>query len=160
MMNIHFEKMDERELTSYLTWLIDDYANDVARNYQLPAALAQEESTQLIRSLFPDNQPTEGQTVVHVMDGATRVGILWYAFQVESKRVFIYHVWMHEAYRGRGYATAALQLLETITAHELGATSIGLSVFGSNPDAQRFYARLGFQQASIAMNKRLGEVSR
>ncbi len=160
MMNIHFEKMDEGELTSYLTWLIDDYANDVARNYQLPAALAQEESTQLIHSLFPDNRPADGQTVVHVMDGATRVGILWYAFQEESKRVFIYHVWMQDAYRGRGYATAALQRLETIEVHELGATSIGLSVFGSNPDAERLYARLGFQQASIAMNKLLGEVSR
>lgn len=46
MMDIHFEKMDEGELTSYLTWLIDNYANDVACNYQLPAALAQEESSQ------------------------------------------------------------------------------------------------------------------
>lgn len=159
-MNIHFEKMGEGELTSYLTWLIDDYANDVVRNYQLPVALAEEESTQLIHSLFPENQPTDGQTVVHVMDGVTRVGILWYAFQEESKRIFIYHVWMQEAYRGRGYATAALQRLETIAAQELGATSIGLSVFGSNPDAERLYARLGFQQASIAMNKLLGEVSR
>lgn len=159
-MDIYFEKMGEGELTSYLTWLIDDYANDVARNYQLPATLAQEESAQLIHSLFPDNQPMDGQTVVHVRDGATRVGILWYAFQEESKRVFIYHVWMQEAYRGRGYATAALQRLETIAAQELGATSIGLSVFGSNPDAERLYARLGFQQASIAMNKLLGEVSK
>ena len=108
--------MDKGELTSYLKWLIDDYANDVARNYQLPAALAQEESTQLIHSLFPDNQPTDGKTVVHVIDCATRVGILWYAFQKESKRVFIYHVWMQEACRRRGYATAALQRLETIAA--------------------------------------------
>lgn len=55
MMDIYFEKMEGGELTSYLPWLIDDYANDVARNYQLPAALVQEESTQLIHSLFPDN---------------------------------------------------------------------------------------------------------
>lgn len=67
---------------------------------------------------------------------------------------------MKEAYRRRGYATAALQRLETIVAQKLGATSIGLSVFGSNPDAERLYASLGFQQASIAMNKLLGEVSR
>lgn len=87
----------------------------------------------------------DGQTVVHVMDGATRIGILWYAFQEESKRVFIYHAWMKEVYRGRGYATAALQRLETIAAQELEAMSIGLSVFGSNPDAERLYPRLGFR---------------
>lgn len=56
-MTIHFDRMTESEIANYVTWLIDDYAKDVARNYQLPMVLAQEESTQLIRDLFPDNQP-------------------------------------------------------------------------------------------------------
>lgn len=59
-MTIHFDRMTEPEIANYVTWLIDDYAKDVARNYQLPMVLAQEESTQLIRDLFPDNQPGEG----------------------------------------------------------------------------------------------------
>ncbi|WP_214785816.1 GNAT family N-acetyltransferase [Exiguobacterium sp. s183] len=154
-MTIHFDKMREQEIVNYVTWLIDDYAKDVARNYQLPIVLAQEESTQLIHDLFPDNRLGEGQTVVHVMNEDTRVGILWYAFQAESKRVFIYHILIEETYRGQGYATAVFEKLEKVASEELGATSIGLSVFGTNPDAQRLYKRLGFQEASIAMNKQL-----
>ena len=154
-MTIHFDRMTESEIANYVTWLIDDYAKDVARNYQLPMVLAQEESTQLIRDLFPDNQPEDGQTIVHVMNGDTRVGILWYAFQAESNRIFIYHILIEEMYRGQGYATAVFEKLEKVASEELGATSIGLSVFGTNPDAQRLYKRLGFQEASIAMNKQL-----
>lgn len=154
-MAIHFAKMTGQEIANYVTWLIDDYAKDVARNYQLPMVLAQEESTQLIRNLFPDNQPGEGQTIVHVMNGDTRIGILWYAFQSESNRIFIYHILIEEMYRGQGYATAVFEKLERVASEELGATSIGLSVFGTNPDAQRLYKRLGFQEASIAMNKQL-----
>lgn len=59
-MTIQFARMTEQEIANYVTWLINDYAKDVARNYQLPMVLAQEESTQLIRDLFPDNQPGEG----------------------------------------------------------------------------------------------------
>ncbi|WP_214872490.1 N-acetyltransferase [Exiguobacterium sp. s140] len=154
-MTIHFARMTGPEIANYVTWLIDDYAKDVARNYQLPMVLAQEESTQLIRDLFPDNQPGEGQTIVHVMNGDPRVGILWYAFQAESKRIFIYHILIEETYRGQGYATAVFEILEKVVSEELGATSIGLSVFGTNPNAQRLYKRLGFQEASIAMNKQL-----
>ena len=54
-MTIHFDRMTEQEIANYVTWLIDDYAKNVARNYQLPMVLAQEESTQLIPHLFPDN---------------------------------------------------------------------------------------------------------
>ena len=154
-MTIRFETMERDVLATYMTWLIDDYARDVAHNYQLPDVLAKEEAEQLIRDLFPEGRPGEGQTVVHVMDGETRVGVLWYAFQEASRRVFIYHIWVDAAYRGRGYATQVFERLETLAAQELGATSIGLSVFGSNPDAARLYARLGFRQASIAMNKQL-----
>ena len=109
----------------------------------------------MIRDLFPDNQPEEGQTVVHVMNANTRVGILGYAFQAESNRIFIYHILIEEMYRGQGYATAVFEKLERVASEELGVTSIGLSVFGTNPDAQRLYKRLGFQEASIAMNKQL-----
>lgn len=59
-MTIHFAWMTEPEIANYVTCLIDDYAKDVARNYQLPMVLAQEESTPLILDLFPDNQPGEG----------------------------------------------------------------------------------------------------
>lgn len=127
----------------------------MSRNYQLPMVLGQEESTQLIRNLFPDNQSGDGQTIVHVMNGDIRVGILWYAFQGESKRIFIYHILIEEMYRGQGYATAVFEKLERVVSEELGATSIGLSVFGTNPDAQRLYKRLGFQETSIAMTKQL-----
>lgn len=40
MTDIHFETMGEGEIPSCLIWLIDDYATDVAHNYQLSGALS------------------------------------------------------------------------------------------------------------------------
>ncbi|MBR2075987.1 MAG: GNAT family N-acetyltransferase [Exiguobacterium sp.] len=62
---------------------------------------------------------------------------------------------IEETYRGQGYATAVFEKLERVVSEKLGTTSIGLSVFGTKPDAQRLYKRLGSQETSIAMNKQL-----
>ena len=61
---------------------------------------------------------------------------------------------MFPDFRGRGHASAALALLESV-AIELGATAVGLHVFGFNTNAQALYRSLGYGITGFNMIKRL-----
>jgi len=80
--------------------------------------------------------------------------VIWYNIQSETKKAFIYHILINEEFRNKGYATFVLQELEE-TMKSSGITSMGLNVFGTNPNAHKLYEKLGYQTASTAMGKRL-----
>jgi ribosomal protein S18 acetylase RimI-like enzyme len=59
-----------------------------------------------------------------------------------------------EAFRGRGYGRAAMQLAEE-EARRHGLRRLGLNVFGHNPVASSLYTSLGYEVTSQYMTKRL-----
>ena len=85
---------------------------------------------------------------------ATKVGILWFAVQERGGRpgTFVYDVQIYEAFRRRGYGTAAFQALEE-KARELGLTTISLHVFGHNQPARAMYRKLGYVETDVMMSK-------
>jgi RimJ/RimL family protein N-acetyltransferase len=56
--------------------------------------------------------------------------------------------------RGRGVGQAALEALEA-WARQAGFRQIGLHVFGSNATARRLYARIGYVEVNVTMQKDL-----
>lgn len=78
-----------------------------------------------------------------------------YVPRTETYRVnSYYHILINEESRKKGYATYVLQELEE-DMKSLGITSMGLNVFGTNPNARKLYEKLGYKTASTAMGKRI-----
>lgn len=155
-MKTKLEKMTEEEFDHYLDYLIPDYAKDLCENFLIPFEKALGESKKLMSDLLPDKQKSADQHVCNIysLEEEKNVGIIWYNIQNDSKKAYIYHILIHEAFRKRGYASLVLKELEE-TVKSSGVSSIGLNVFGNNPSARRVYEKLGYQTESTAMGKRI-----
>ena len=100
---------------------------------------------------FPNNLPLPSHRFFDVMEGDEPVGLLWIAPQVEgSSSWWVYDIEIFEPFRRRGYARAALELGHQ-AAKELGATAIGLNVFGFNTGARDLYEKLGYAVTATQM---------
>jgi RimJ/RimL family protein N-acetyltransferase len=83
----------------------------------------------------------------------TKVGVVWLG--IEPRGGFVYDLLVYEPFRRRGYAEAAMRLVEKV-AREKGAHAIGLQVFGENRGARALYAKLGYAESAVMMTKPLG----
>ena len=91
--------------------------------------------------LLPDGVDTSGQHLWAAYDGDTPVGILWIA--VNGPKAFIYDIEVREDQRRRGYGREVLDAGGR-AAVDLGATALGLNVFGHNDGALALYERAGY----------------
>jgi ribosomal protein S18 acetylase RimI-like enzyme len=83
------------------------------------------------------------------------VGFLWIGpTSVSPSDWWVWDIEIHEPYRRKGYARAALELGHA-EAKRLGAASIGLNVFGYNTGAKELYESLGYSTTSIQMKREL-----
>ena len=155
-MKTKLQKMTDEEFDHYLAYFIPDYAKDLSENYMIPLEKAMEESKDLMEQLLPNKQDTEGQLVYNIysIDEDKTIGVIWYNIQTESNKAYIYHILIKEEFRKKGFATFVLQELEE-TMKSTGITSMGLNVFGKNPNAYKLYEKLGYQTQSTAMGKRI-----
>ena len=106
--------------------------------------------------LLPQGPDTPGARVVRLHEGDVPVGWLWVALKADGPAdlAWVYDVELDEAHRGRGLGRAAMLLAEDL-ARELGATALGLNVFGGNAVARRLYASLGYTETAVQMRKPL-----
>lgn len=151
---IELIKMNEKELDDYIKFMIPDFASDLAKNFKKPMEEALKESKKMMDDLFKDGLETKGQYIYHIHDSSTgeNVGVLWYFINLETNAAFIYHIYIDEAYRGKGYGKVSLQDMELII-KEQGAKTIGLNVFGHNETALNLYKKLGYNVSAISMDK-------
>lgn len=83
-----------------------------------------------------------------------RVGVLLYSYDKDKKLAYLHYISVSEAYRRKGYAGQALELLEQV-AIGLGAEKIALNVFGDNGSAKRLYEKNGYRSSFHGMHKKL-----
>jgi len=150
--------MDAAEFEKFLARGIPRRAERfVARGiWREPAAI--EASRAVYARVLPAGVATPHQHLCHLVDEATgaRVGETWYSSEEEGGVVqfWIEWIWIEPEFRRRGYATAALRLLEE-EAHRRGAPRIGLDVWTDNPAALELYQKLGYSPANMSMVKRI-----
>lgn len=151
---ISFEKMNNQEFEKYIDFMKEEYAQDISANFSLPMDKALEESEMMIKETFSDGLLTEGQYIFNISDSNSNrnVGIIWFSVNTEINRAFLYHIYIDELHRNKGYGTKALNLLEA-RVKELGMDSLALSVFGKNEGAYYLYKKLGYTTSSISMHK-------
>lgn len=151
---IKLSKVDEVEFKRYLEFMIPDHAKEITRNFNLTMEQALEEAEMMINEMFKDGVATEGQYLFNVVsaDSDEKVGILWYSIIPEINATYLYHIFIDEDQRGKGFGTKTIEVLqENLKAS--GVNSIGLSVFGKNEGAYRLYKKLGYATTRIAMEK-------
>ena len=107
------------------------------------------------RENFPDDRPLDTHLVFDVWSDDTVVGHLWLGvFPAGGTQWWVFDIEIHESFRRRGYARAALELGHE-QARRLGATAIGLNVFGFNTGARELYEKLGYAVTATQMKRPL-----
>ena len=99
-------------------------------------------------TLLSSGVQTPGHHIVHIVtqaEDARRVGYLWWfvADKEGARRAFIFDIEIDTPFRRRGYARAALGVLESWARREELA-SVSLHVFASNTGAIALYESLGY----------------
>ncbi len=145
----------------YVRWVASStvgYADSFVQNGTMSAEEAQQRSEHDFAELLPDGRDTPEQHLWTVTDAATGapVGSLW--INVRDRGIdraeFVYDIEMDETQRGNGYGRATM-LAGEVAAKELGATTMGLNVFGFNKPAINLYTSLGYEVSSQNMMKTL-----
>jgi ribosomal protein S18 acetylase RimI-like enzyme len=151
---IKFSEIDEAEFKRYIDFMIPDHASEITKNFNLTWEQALEESEMMMNDMFKDGLATEGQYLYAItnVQSNEQVGILWYSVFPEINAAYLYHIFINENHRGKGFGTKTLEKLQDIL-KESGVKSIGLSVFGKNDGAYRLYKKLGYSNTRISMEK-------
>ncbi|MGA9838823.1 MAG: GNAT family N-acetyltransferase [Thermoplasmata archaeon] len=140
---------------------VRDYAKDhvEAGNWDAGEALARSEAE--FRKLLPQGTATPGHFLYALEDRESRqhVGLVWFHADRTSKSenrnaVFIYDLLVYEPFRGKGYGSGGMRLVEE-KARELGFDTISLHVFGHNRVAIALYEKLGYVPKNILMSKKI-----
>ena len=143
---------------AYMQASIASYAQENVQASRWPAEGALERSHADFLALLPQGLATPDHHLFEVLaapEGPV-VGHLWLALECRHGDcgAFVYNVEIAPEHRRQGHARRAFQAMEAVAA-ELGATSIGLHVFATNPGAQALYESLGYRVTGVNMKKGL-----
>jgi ribosomal protein S18 acetylase RimI-like enzyme len=107
---------------------------------------------------LPQGRETPNHFLHEIHDSADGqvVGSLWFAIDTQHGAAsgYLYSIRVEPAFRGRGHAKAALDLLDQI-ALGMGLQSMALHVFGHNTNAQALYRASGYWITGLLMRKPL-----
>ena len=142
----------------YMAASVAHYAEDNIASGRWPAQGAHARSRSEWDSLLPQGLATPNNHLFEIeatAQGPT-IGALWIAIEERhgQRSAFVFDVGIDPPWRRQGHALRTFEALESL-ARELGASHIGLHVFGRNAGAQALYAKLGYAVTGINLQKRL-----
>jgi len=126
------------------------YAEDMERHGGFAPDVARRKATADVAQLLEDGTAAAYAVEAH----GDRVGHLWVG-ERENPRgrvLWIYDVFVKEAFRGRGFGRDAMVLAEG-EARRRGLDRVSLNVFGGNEVARRLYRSLGYNEIAVVMTK-------
>jgi RimJ/RimL family protein N-acetyltransferase len=158
MVAVTLRAMTDDEYVRWVASSIAGYADSFVQNGTMTPEEAQQRSDSDFAELLPEGRDTPEHHLWTVTDAETgvAVGSLWINVRDRGigRAAFIYDIEMDESQRGKGYGRATM-LAGEVAAKELGATTIGLNVFGFNTVAIGLYTSLGYTVTSQNMAKPL-----
>ena len=143
-----------RKLDAFLKIGIPQFAADKVQSGNWPQEGAVERSRQESAQLLPQGLATPHHHFFAVIQASPHERLGWLWLMVEKQEAFIYEIIIDEPYRRQGYGRKTMQLAER-EAKRLGATKMGLHVFGFNHTARALYEKLGYAITNINMSKTL-----
>jgi RimJ/RimL family protein N-acetyltransferase len=148
--------MTEEGFAKYIERTTEDYAQAIARNFRRPIDETRLEAKEQSKRLLKDGLNTMGHLLYDVTDKDTgdAIGGVWVNVDDVKKTAFLYDIFVQERFRGTGYGSSILKLLDEML-KGMNIPSIGLHVFADNTVAINLYKKRGFHTASFNMHKEL-----
>ncbi len=149
--------MTQEQFDIFLAESIPSYARAKSSDEGYSYKDALELAKQTFSDLLPDGLDTKDHYLYLLEVDGVIVGNLWLCKRVSpsgEKFLFIYDIEIKQEFRGKGYSKSALHLTQE-KACDLGVSSIGLHVFGSNEIARNLYKGFGFVETNIVMKKEI-----
>ncbi|MFJ7730612.1 GNAT family N-acetyltransferase [Lysinibacillus sp. NPDC097231] len=153
---ITLKPMTQEEFKQYISYAIEDYANDKIASGNWSEDEALDLSKKSFDRLLPEDEKTENNHLFSIFHNDILVGMIWIAQKAptNSNEGFIYDFVIFEQYQGQGYGKKAMKEAEVI-AKELGMNKMGLHVFGHNKIARSLYEKMGYEITNITMAKKI-----
>jgi len=151
--DLHLRPMRADELAAFRESFIRDWAADLARIDDVPAAEALRQAAQRTDAELSAGVATRGHHLFVLVAGDEAVGTAWLSVTATGE-AFLDDLTVHAPHRGQGYGKRALELLEQ-HARALGLRCIDLHVYAHNPRALALYQRQGYQTTGLKLRKRL-----
>ena len=164
---VKFRKMNEDEFRRFSDEDTKGYAEELIGGIGLDPETALIEARKEFWSMLPNGLQTKDQFVnfIEDADNGETVGLIWFGYEEHDgeRQVFLAEFEIYEAYRRKGYATAALQEMERIAKAD-GCTMSTLYVWDHNPIGSSLYTKCGYVAVSKVdggsyMKKRLYDES-
>lgn len=144
--------------SSFAAKSVASYADDNVRAGRWPPEGALARSQADFAHLLPQGLETPDHYLYEIRDEALEetIGFIWFAVVGNAvyRSGYIYNIQIAPVFRGRGYAKAALELIEKIAVAK-AISKIDLHVFGFNVGAQALYRSLGYGITGMNMVKSL-----
>lgn len=159
--DIDFVPFAQEKYDSYIEKTIANYAQENINSGRWTHEGALERSRREITAPLKDGLNTPNNYFCEIIDrkSDTSVGMIWYnikPFQ-QVKTSFISDIMVYENFRGKGYATKALGLLEKKLS-EQDVANIGLHVFKHNEIAFNLYNKVGYKTVCYAVVKKMENI--
>lgn len=138
-----FESIMEKRFLKYISDL-EVYREEFEEKFDAsPKKFAERQWSQML----PDGINTENNYfwIIKKLDSVEPIGNLWLVKHPEKKNTFIADIFLKKEYRGAGYGTFILKLVEKIAKMAHLSKAIELHVFKHNPRAVKLYERIGFE---------------
>jgi ribosomal protein S18 acetylase RimI-like enzyme len=155
-MPIALRPLTASEVAAYLERSLAEYVAERIASGEHPDQ-ARRTADEQRSVLYPDGAPAAGHHLYRVVDDrGTELGVVWIGPQLGAPpdRYWVFDVEILPEHRGRGLGRQAMLLAEE-AARSLGATELGLNVFGQNAVARSLYESLGYQTTAVQMRKPL-----
>lgn len=138
-----FESIMEKSLLRFISDL-EVYREEFEEKFDAsPKKFAESKWSQML----PDGINTENNYfwTIKKLDSVEPIGHLWLLKHPEKKKTFIADIFLKKEYRGTGYGTLVLKLVEKIAKKDHLSKVIELHVFKHNPRAVKLYERIEFE---------------
>jgi ribosomal protein S18 acetylase RimI-like enzyme len=149
--------MSEKEYAFWSVRSRQGYADDKMKANSLTREEADKIAADDFKRLLPDGQTSKDNYLFTAHDETKNVlGYIWFIIRgaENNRKAFICDVVIEDEYRGKGYGTQIMELVET-EVKKLGLNRIGLHVFGFNETAINLYKKLGYLTTDLVMEKTL-----
>lgn len=153
-------EMRQEEYPAYCQYFIDDYSHEIAKNYGHSMELAIELAEKDLHRCFPNGLDSKEHSLLcidaEIHGQSCLVGYLWHSVNAEDKSTFIYDFYVSAEYKGLGYGTEAISVLEE-QLQECGIEQIKLRVAYHNERALKLYQAVGFVITGFNMSKKVAK---
>ena len=154
---IALKKLSATEFARFRKTTIEDYAKQSVRAGRISEGKSLAWASKKMEKLLPQKEQTEDHFLYKILNTNINemIGYLWmYGESSINPRLFLYDLYLSEAYRGKGLGKQTMLALEKL-AKSMGFTEIELHVFAWNKRAVRLYKSLGFIAQAFILCKKI-----